>query len=209
MREMHGRGTRSRVALFAAVTMVVALQAWGVAQSPTRPGEGNLTYLRGQSVVPIYQGWTENPDGTFDLHFSYVNQNWEEEIDIPIGPNNNIAPAPFGPDGGQPTHFLPRQNRWQFTVRVPKDFGKKEIVWTLTSHGKTERAYGTLEAGYAMDEFLMQFEFGGQATRGRKPPTVQVEGPKERTVKVGQPTPLVAVATDDFVAPGRGARGGG
>ena len=212
MRGMQGRSIRSgRVALFAAVMMVVALQARGASQTPSRPGEGNLTYARGQSVFPVYQGWTENPDGAFDLHFSYVNQNWEEEIDIPIGPNNNISPAPFGPDAGQPTHFLPRQNRWQFTVRVPKDFGSKEIVWTLTSHGKTERAFGTMAPGYAMDEFLMQFEFGGQANRGRKPPTIQVEGARERAVKVGQPIQLVAVAHDEFSEnqPARGARGGG
>jgi len=36
----------------------------------------------------------------------------------------------------------------------------------------------------------MQFEFGGQAVRGRKPPTLQLEGVKERTVKVGESTPL-------------------
>jgi len=40
-----------------------------------------------------------------------------------------------------------------FTVRVPKDWGAKEVVWTLTSHGQTNRAYGVLQAGYAMDEF--------------------------------------------------------
>jgi hypothetical protein len=31
-----------------------------------------------------------------------------------------------------------------FRVRIPKDWGNKELIWTLTSHGRTERAYGTL-----------------------------------------------------------------
>ena len=30
---------------------------------------------------------------------------------------------PGGPDQGQPTHFLPRRNRFVFRIRVPKDFG--------------------------------------------------------------------------------------
>jgi hypothetical protein len=198
-----------------AVTAVLALAAVsaGHAQSQgTQPGaDTNISYLRGQSVVPVYQGWTENPDDTFDLHFSYINQNWAEELDIPIGENNSVSPAPYGPDGGQPTHFLPRQNRWQFTVRVPKDFGKtgpKEVIWTLTSHGRTHRAYGILEPGYAMTDFLIQFEFGGAAQEGRKPPKLVVEGEKQRMAKVGQPVPLAAVATDEG-APvrGRGGRG--
>ena len=128
------------VMLFAVVLALVALQAPGASQGLGRGEDRTLTYASGQSVVPIYHGWFENPDGTLDMFFSYINRNWQEEVDIPIGPDNTIQPAPFGPDGGQPTHFFPRINRWQFAVRVPKDFGSKEIVWTLTSHGQTNRA---------------------------------------------------------------------
>ena len=53
-----------------------------------------------------------------------MNRNWEEEIDVPVGPDNNIQPG--GPDQGQPTHFQPRRNRFMFRVRVPKDFSEKE-----------------------------------------------------------------------------------
>jgi len=94
-----------------------------------------------------------------------------------------------------------------FTVHVPKDFGMKEVVWTVTSHGQTNRAYGLLQPGYAMDEVLIQFEFGGQSSKGRKSPVIQLEGQKERTVKVGEASPLVAVVTDEVPA-GRGGRGG-
>ena len=201
---------RGLVGVLAVAVAVLGGEGRGLTQSG-RAGDGNLTYARGQGVVPIYQGWTENADGSFDMHFSYINQNWVEEVDLPIGPTNNLSPAPFGPDGGQPTHFLPRENRWQFTVRVPKDFGPKEVVWTLTAHGQTNRAYGELQPGYAMDDTLIQFEFGGQSIPGRKPPTVKVEGELSRTVKVGQASPLVAVATD-VVLPQRGggrAAGGG
>ena len=102
------------------------------------------SFSSGQNIAPVYEGWEQNPDGSFNLVFGYFNRNWEEEIDVPIGADNTIEPG--GPDQGQPTHFLPRRNRFLFRIRVAKDFGKREIVWTLTSHGKTERAYATLKA---------------------------------------------------------------
>ena len=149
MRRNVGRHSGSGSAVLVAVAMaLVAFQAPGASQSTAdREVPASLTYTRGQSVIPVFFGWKENPDGTFDLLFSYINRNWQEEVDIPVGPDNNIQPAPFGPDAGQPTHFLPRVNRWQFAVRVPKDFGSKEVVWTLTSHGGNLRAYATLHPG--------------------------------------------------------------
>src|SRR5262249_31769886 len=63
-------------------------------------------YNRGQDVVPVYEGWKPNPDGTFTMYFGYFNRNYEEELDIPLGPNNSIDP---GGDRGQPTHFYPRR----------------------------------------------------------------------------------------------------
>jgi hypothetical protein len=210
MRGVFVKGARSaRAVLLAVAVAMIALQASGSAQQIGRVGEdASLTYISGQAVAPIFHGWLENPDGTFNLYFSYVNRNWQEHVDIPIGPNNNISPAPFGPDAGQPTHFFPRINRWQFAVRVPKDFGNKEIVWTLTTRGETLRAYGSLNPGYAVDEFLIMHEFAN-SERGHKWPILQVEGPKTRTVKVGQPAQLVAVATDPNPpqAAGRGGRG--
>ena len=196
------------VALGVAVAATFAVTTWA-AQGPSRGGDDtSITYTRGQSVVPVYHGWIRNPDGTFDLYFSYLNRNWAEEVDVPVGPNNNIQPAPFGPDGGQPTHFYPRINRWQFAVRVPADFGEtKEVIWTLTSHGQTHRAYGTLNAGYEADEFIIQHEYGN-SIRGRKRPTLRLEGEKQRTVKVGQAVQLVATATDPN-PPLPGRRGGG
>ena len=63
-----------------------------------------------------------------------------------------------GPDLGQPTNFFPRRNRFVFQVRVPKDFGTKEIVWTLTSKGRTEKAYGTLKPDYVLDDTVDHVE---------------------------------------------------
>ena len=64
------------------------------------------------------------------------------------------------PDQGQPTHFLPRRNRFVFKVRVPADWGKKELVWTLTTKGKTERAYATLREDSLVDNIVQASEQG-------------------------------------------------
>jgi hypothetical protein len=136
--------------------------------------------------------------------FGYMNANWEEEIDVPVGPENNIEPG--GPDQGQPTHLLPRRNRFVFWVTVPKDFGDKELVWTLTTHGKTLKAYGTLKQDYMVDNMVFSSETGalgaGISTpeiRRNKPPVLEAVGDTVRTVKVGQPLTLYAKVTDDGI----------
>jgi hypothetical protein len=196
--------TMARIAGLAAALLVVPVAVMSGAQNTNVGGrDDGLTYSSGQSVVPIFSGWSQNADGSFDMHFSYLNRNWQEHLHIAIGPANQIEPAPFGPDGGQPTYFLPRNNRWQFAVRVPADFGSREIVWTLTSHGQTYRAYGVLKPGYAIDGYTIQHEYGSDSTHGRKPPTLRVEGERRRTVRVGQPAALAAVATDENPPPRR------
>src|SRR5215217_8301090 len=110
----------------------------------------SLTYSKGQNVAPAYEGWEQQADGTRYFLFGYMNENWQEELDVPIGPDNTIDPG--GPDRGQPTHFQPRRNRFVFRVRVPADFGAKELVWTLTTNGKTERAYASLKPDYYIDD---------------------------------------------------------
>jgi hypothetical protein len=112
-----------------------------------------LTYARGQNVSPAFEGWETNPDGSFNMVFGYMNRNWEEEVDVPIGADNNLSPG--AADQGQPTHFLPRRNRFVFKVRVPKDWGSKELIWTLTTKGKTERAHATLREDSMLDNIVM------------------------------------------------------
>ena len=163
-----------------------------------------LSYSKGQPTLPAYEGWQPNPDGSFDMIFGYMNSNWEEETNVPVGPNNDIEPG--GPDRGQPTHFYPRRNRFVFRVRVPKDWGDKDVIWTLTTHGKTTKAYGSLRLDYELDDMIFTSETGaiGAGTsspeiRANKPPTLEAAGDTIRTVKAGQPLLLSAHVTDDGV----------
>src|SRR5579863_7328365 len=84
-----------------------------------------VQYARGQDVAPVFEGWERNADGTFSMVFGYLNRNYEEELDIPVGPANNIeANAGASGDRGQPTHFYPRRQRFVFRVVVPADWDK-------------------------------------------------------------------------------------
>ncbi len=73
-------------------------------------------------------------------------------------PDNKFEPG--NADQGQPTHFFPRRNRFVFWVNVPKDFGDKELVWTITAHGKTTKAYATLRQDYFIDNMVLTSENG-------------------------------------------------
>src|SRR5579863_8863099 len=89
----------------------------------------------GQGVTAAFEGWFANQDGTYSLLLGHYNRNQQQELDIPVGPQNKIEPG--GPDRGQPTHFLPGRQWGVFTVTVPKDFGDKKLTWTLTANGQT------------------------------------------------------------------------
>jgi len=163
-----------------------------------------LTYSKGQPISAAYEGWEVDPDGSKYFLFGYENKNWEEEMDIPVGPDNGFQPGPA--DRGQPTHFFPRRNRYVFRVPVPSQFSEKdELVWTLVTHGRTSKAYASLRADLMLDAIAKGNDTGSSGmssspeTRANKPPVVEIEGSKSRTVKVGQPLVLVAKVTDDGI----------
>jgi len=174
-------------------------------------GQTRFTYSSGQVISPAYEGWRTEDDGSTTMVFGYMNQNWAEEFDIPIGPDNSIEPG--GPDRGQPTHFYPRRSPFLFTIKVPKDFGDKEIVWTLKTHGKVEKAYASLKNDYMIDNQVISTEVGGDfgslrdELRTNIPPELKVDGDKRRTVKAGEPLTLSAFAKDPDNIPARRGRG--
>jgi hypothetical protein len=190
----------------------------GQGQIPAINADDGLFYSRGQNVVPVFEGWVPNPDGTFSLVFGSFNRNWEEEMFIPVGPDNHIDPG--GPDRGQPTAFAPRRGKNLFEIVVPKDFGDKEVVWTIVSRGKTEKAYGKLvkpevltrrmvEAGGALSENAAAGNDNvGDQHDPNKAPIVKIEAASP--LLLSAPAMITASVTDDGlpVPGGRGRRGG-
>jgi hypothetical protein len=173
-------------------------------QAALRPG--------GQSVIPVYDGWFRNPDGSYTFCFGYFNLNTEEAIEVPLGRANRIEPSRF--DGGQPTHFDPvpdpeltagyRHHWCVFTVTVPEDFGSGDVWWHLATQGDTLSVPATLAPAYVLDEPTspgryavaphVALEAGGRLVQGRRgvrsgPRRVAVGEALELTAWVEHPEP--------------------
>ena len=162
------------------------------------PLAAQVQYATGRNVAPIFEGWEHNADGTFSLVFGYLNRNYEEQVDIPIGRENSITIGGevYG-DKGQPTHFYTRRQRFLFKIVVPKDFGEQQkVIWTLTSHGRTDVAKGWLQPEWELsDEVRVENMGGGVPDPNNKAPAVSVMPVSSATV--GTPLALNASATDD------------
>jgi hypothetical protein len=175
---------------------IVVATIMGVVSAQSLPTYVPQTkFASGQDVVPSFDGWLRNPDGSFTMVFGYMNRNYEEELTIPAGQDNKLDPGP--PDQGQPTFFLPRRHAWVFRVKVPADWGKKELVWTITSHGRTEKAYGSLQSDEEIIERLIMTR--GNLSPGlddpNRPPSVSLATVQGTTV--ANPVTLTALVTDD------------
>lgn len=211
------RAYRSTVAIVAGVAAVAWVVLFGAGQAsgqlPLEP-----TRDSGQSVTGAFEGWYQNPDGTFSLLVGYFNRNQKQTLAIPVGPNNRIEPG--GPDQGQPTHFLPRRQWGVFTITVPRDVGDTKLTWTLVANGQTTSVPLHLNPLWVVEPYK-------DAGLGNTPPTVRFEaggaahqGPPSGisasfTTKMSDPLTLnVWVADDRIRAPeaqgrqGQGGRGG-
>ena len=205
--------------------LVLLFVASGEAQvTPVSERTFNEQVLRpsGQPVIPLYEGYYENPDGTYEICFGYFNLNTEQDLDVPFGPANFIEPTEF--DGGQPTHFdrVPagnyRRHLCVFTVHVPADFGDREVVWTLNTDGNPVSTPGKVLPAYILNEPaspgrgdvapVLRFERNGTEFQGRtgftgEPRTVSVGDPLTLTAWVDHPADRTWVAWTHHQGPGK------
>ena len=158
----------------------------------------------GQGIYPAFEGWYQNPDGTYNLLLGYYNRNQKQTLDIPVGPNNKVEPG--GPDLGQPTYFQVRRGWGVFAIKVPKDFGsEKRYTWTIVANGKPVSVPVGLIKDYQIEPFkdmaegntppVVKFSPTGKAYQG--PP---LEVAHQLTGTVGQPVTLEVFTTDDMHA---------
>jgi len=159
----------------------------------------------GASITGAFEGWYYNPDGSRSFLVGYYNRNSQQEIDIPIGPNNKIEPG--GPDMGQPTHFLPGRQWGIFTVPAPKDFKPTDqYTWTVVANGVSTSIPLRLNADYVMSPFaeiavgntppVIRFE-PGSATRVQGPQASVAAAPA-RSATLATPFPFTVWLTDDL-----------
>ena len=162
--------------------------------------DGQIRYHSGQNVQPVFEGWEQNPDGTFNLVFGYLNRNYEEEPYVPVGASNSFSPG--AADRGQPTHFFPRRQNFVFTVQVPADFGDEDLVWTVTHNGRTDAAYGSLWPVWEIDESVVRANRGmgiSGAYIDNSPPRIEIASETETTVTLPDSVTLRVLAADDGI----------
>jgi hypothetical protein len=162
----------------------------------------------GASISPAFEGWFDNPDGTHSFLIGYYSRNTEQEIDVPIGPNNHFEPGPA--DMGQPTHFLTRRRFGMFVVTVPKEFPKtQKLTWTLTVNGTTTAIPFYMHTDYNISPFksseeapnrdfnkpaVIKFDEAGPTFAG---PAITTAKAITRNATVGTPMPLNVWVDDD------------
>jgi len=191
---------RVRLAGWLAIALTAVLNDGVIVRSQNRG------FLTGQNVAPVFEGWQRNADGTIAMWFGYFNRNFEETIDVPIGPDNQFEP---GLDQGQPTHFLPRRQRFVFKATLPANWSKeRRFVWSVTSHGKTDKAAGWLQPEWEMDDGVIQMNMGPGGAPPDPPnawPTI-VATPEIATLTLSETVKLTARASDDGIPKPRRSR---
>jgi hypothetical protein len=180
---------------------VLVLASTAMSSSQQLPSEPMRQF--GQSVTGAFEGWYQNPDGSYTFLVGYLNRNFAQSVEIPIGPNNRIEPG--GPDMGQPAFFLPGRQYGMFTVKVPKDFSPQQrLTWTLTVNGQTTSIPLRLNPDYVVQPFadaavgntppLIRFEEKAEKIQG---PIAILSAAKTYTVRAGTPTVITLWAEDD------------
>lgn len=156
----------------------------------------NYLFNSGQTIQPFFDGWSHNPDGSFEMQFGYLNRNYVEDLGVEVGLNNRVSPE--GPDRGQPDYFYPRVNRRAFSVTVPADWGDRELIWQVTTNDESYQAVGWLQP-----EWEIAPTATGRATAAgepeNQPPTLQVSAPA--SVALGEPLTMTATVGDDGLPP--------
>jgi hypothetical protein len=168
----------------------------------------NVRYNTGQSIQPVFEGWSKNPDGSFDMWFGYLNRNYEERLNIAVGPDNGFN----GEDMGQPEFFEIRRQMFAFKVTVPGTFPKdRDLVWTLKANGVTLRAYGSLWPVWEIDTNTISANRGSRtAIDFDEPPNEApqvVDPPARQQIEVGRPLAITLSIVDDGNPKPRADRG--
>lgn len=207
---MHRNDSGIAGAVLLSVSLLVGSAGTLHAQAAPLPVEQlplakDISVPSGQTVTPAFEGWYENPDGSYSIVFGYYSRNSEEVVRVPIGPDNIVEGVEEG-DWWQPTRFEPGRHWGVFAVRVPEDFDD-EVVWKLTNRGETFEIPGHLDprweidaiSGDAMGNRPPKIRFRENGRSGEGPAGIQV-GPRQ--ARVGEPLQITVWGSDDGVAAG-------
>src|SRR5262245_66013911 len=100
--------------VWAAVLMVVAVP--GTVSAQGNPDPTSFKFNNGQNVVPVFEGWAKNADGSYAMWFGYFNRNYAETPVIPVGLDNKIEPG--AGDRGHATDIIQSTRRTAYNCNM-------------------------------------------------------------------------------------------
>jgi hypothetical protein len=194
--------TTARHLPLAALTLLASALCGQTISTDALPEDGGYARAGGQNIQPFYEGWQKTPGGRLVMWFGYLNRNYDEQVDVPVGPDNKFD---LRADMGQPSHFYTRRHLFVFHVDVPDNWpADKKLIWTVNARGRTSSASGWLQPEWEVDDGVIQMNIGPGGAPPDPPnsaPTVTVNG--DTTASVGTALKLTASATDDGIPKAR------
>lgn len=172
----------------------LALLLGPAARTDAQADPQNFLFNSGQNIQPFFDGWSHNPDGSFEFYFGYLNRNYVEELQVAVGPNNYLTPD--DQNRGQPTYFYPRRHTRVFSVTVPSDWGDREVVWQVTvGDDEPQRAVGWLQPEWEIFANAAASRLAPEVVEANQAPSLAINAPS--TGSVGSPLTLTAMVSDD------------
>ncbi len=117
-----------------AALLIGVFASAAISVSAQQPRFLSLSPPEGLPIIPVFEGWTANPDGTTSFSYGIINRN-DVPVEIPLGENNYLEPAKYS--GVQPTHFPAGRSTGVFTVTVPAS-EQEDDVWWYVKTGNAE-----------------------------------------------------------------------
>lgn len=144
--------------LLLAASSTVSAQAIGLRN---QVWSAEVIRSHGQPVIPLFDGWYPNEDGSSTICFGFFNMNTEQTLDIPLGEDNYLTtdyPGLDLSDALLPTHFDPLPPAYRhvfcaFSIQVPAGFNTSHrITWHLTANDQSLEVPGKVIPSYVLDE---------------------------------------------------------
>ena len=157
---------------------------------------GDPPQLRVRAVIPYFEGWIKNPDGTFDMVFGYFNRNFVQEFAIPAGPGQQASSRSAR---RRPADLLPAATAAIHRSACKRAGRLRQERTGLDDHvQRPDRAgYGNLMPPQEITERVVMTNgnFDPGHDDPNKPPSITVAPPA--SAAVGTAATLVASVADD------------
>ena len=150
--------------LLSAAGLLLLTSSTNLAQSISQTNQvwsAEVIRPKGQPIIPLFDGWYPNEDGSSTICFGFFNMSSEQSLDIPLGEDNYIETDYPGLDLSEvliPTHFDPLPPAYRhvfcaYSINVPADFNTSHrITWHLTANNQTLSVPGKVIPPYVLDE---------------------------------------------------------